>query len=88
MRLDQLDPKQLLGLVFLHSKMNPDDIELRNISQQFEYERMARELEECSDPDVLRQMCKFLVKLEMKTRETYSIILQDTMPDLSIPSDK
>ena len=59
--------------------MNPDDVVLRNISQQFEYERIARELDECSDPDVLRQMCKFLVKLEMKTRENYSVMIKDLL---------
>ena len=63
--------------------MNPDDISLRNTSQQFEYERMSREIDEFNDLDGLRQMCKFLVKLEMKQRETYSIILQDTLPDLT-----
>ena len=68
--------------------MNPDDITLRNTSSEFEYERMSREIDECDDIEVLQQMCKFLVKLEMKTRETYSIILQDTMPDLSLPTDK
>ena len=62
--------------------MDPHDIELRNTSLEFEYERMAREIDECDDVETLLQMCKFLVKLEMKTRETYSIILQDTMPDL------
>ena len=62
--------------------MNPDDITLINTSQQFEYEKFAREIDMCEDVDELRQMCKFLIKLEMKTRETYSIILQDTMPDL------
>ena len=62
--------------------MNPDEITLRNTSSEFEYERMSREIDECDDIEVLQQMCKFLVKLEMKTRETYSIILQDTMPDL------
>ena len=62
--------------------MDPHDIELRNTSLEFEYERMAREIDECNDVETLQQMCKFLVKLEMKTRETYSIILQDTMPDL------
>ena len=68
--------------------MDPDEIELRNTSLEFEYERMSREIDECYDIEVLQQMCKFLVKLEMKTRETYSIILQDTMPDLSLPTDK
>ena len=63
--------------------MDPHDIELRNTSLEFEYERMAREIDECDDVETLQQMCKFLVKLEMKTRETYSIILQDTMPEIS-----
>ena len=76
--------------------MNPDEIKLRNTSQQFEYEKMSREIDECYDVDTLKQMCKFLVKLEMKTRETYSIVLHDAlgdndilkyMPDLSTPSE-
>tara|TARA_B100000131_G_scaffold274704_1_gene276814 strand:- start:131 stop:343 length:213 start_codon:yes stop_codon:yes gene_type:complete len=63
--------------------MNPDDIFIRNISSQFQYEKMAREVDACDDIETLQQMCKFLIKMEMKTRETYSVILQDTMPDLS-----
>ncbi len=68
--------------------MNPDDVQLRSTSQQFEYERMSRDIDKCDDIEALKQMCKFLVKLEMKTRETYSIILQDTLPDLSTPRDQ
>ena len=67
--------------------MDPDDIQLRNTSQQFEYEKMSREIDHCYDVPTLQQMCKFLIKKEMKTRDTYSIILQDTMPDLSAPRD-
>ncbi len=67
--------------------MDPDDIQLRNTSQQFEYEKMSREIDQCYDVPTLRQMCKFLIKMEMKTREMYSIILQDTMSDLSAPRD-
>ncbi len=63
--------------------MKPEDIELRSTSQQFEYEKMSRDIDKCDDVEVLREMCKFLVKLEMKTRENYSIILQDTLPDIS-----
>ena len=63
--------------------MNPEDIELRSTSQQFEYEKMSRDIDKCDDVEVLKEMCKFLVKLEMKTRENYSIILQDTLPDIS-----
>ena len=63
--------------------MNPDDIFIRNVSSQFQYEKMAREVDGCDDVETLQQMCKFLIKMEMKTRETYSIILQDTMPEIS-----
>jgi len=63
--------------------MKPEDIELRSTSQQFEYEKMSRDIDKCDDIEVLREMCKFLVRLEMKTRENYSIILQDTLPDIS-----
>ena len=66
--------------------MNPDDIFIRNVSSQFQYEKMAREIDECDDVEDLRMMCKFLIKMEMKTRETYSIMLQDIMPDMSTPS--
>ena len=68
--------------------MNPDEITLVNTSQQFEYEKFSRQIDMCEDVNELRQMCKFVVKLEMKTRQTYSVILQDTLPDLSVPSDK
>ena len=61
--------------------MNPDDIFIRNTSSLFQYEKMAREVDACDDIETLQQMCKFLIKMEMKTRETYSIILQDTMPE-------
>ena len=57
--------------------MNPDDIILRNTSQEFVYEKMSREIDECSDVETLQEMCKFLIKLEMKTRETYSIMIED-----------
>ena len=62
--------------------MNPDDILIRNVSSQFQYEKMAREVDQCDDVATLQEMCKFLIKMEMKTRETYSIILQDTMPEV------
>ena len=63
--------------------MNPDDIFIRNVSSQFQYEKMAREGDECDDIETLQQMCKFLIKMEMKTREMYSIIIQDTMAEIN-----
>ena len=68
--------------------MNPEDIPLINTSQQFENEKFAREIDICEDVDELRQMCKFLIKLEMKTRANYSVMIQDLLPDMSVPSDK
>ena len=65
--------------------MNPDDILIRNVSSQFQYEKMAMEVDQCDDVATLQEMCKFLIKMEMKTRETYSIILQDTMPEINDP---
>ena len=63
--------------------MDPNDIFIRNVSSQFQYDKMAREVDPCDDVETLQQMCKFLIKMEMKTRETYSIILQDTMPEIN-----
>ena len=63
--------------------MDPNDIFIRNISSQFQYEKMAREIERCDDVETLQQMCKFLIKMEMKTRETYSIMSQDTMQEIN-----
>ena len=63
--------------------MNPHDIILHNTSQEFEYEKMSREIDECSDVETLQEMCKFLIKLEMKTRETYSIMIEDLSMSLS-----
>ena len=65
--------------------MNPDDITLTNTTQQFEYEKLSREIDCCEDVIELQQMCKFLIKLEMKTRANYSVMLHDIMPDMSSP---
>ena len=59
---------------------------LTNTSQQFEYEKFSREIEECNDIETLQEMCKFLLKLEMKTRSNYSVMIQDLLPDLSTPT--
>ena len=67
--------------------MNPDDITLINTSQQFEYEKFARDLDMCEDVDELRQMCKFLIKLEMKKRANYSVMIEDLIQDMSVASD-
>ena len=49
-------------------------------------EKFSREIEECNDIETLQEMCKFLLKLEMKTRSNYSVMIQDLLPDLSTPT--
>ncbi len=66
--------------------MNPDDITLTNTSQQFEYEKLSRDIDACNSVESLQEMCKFLVKLEMRTRAISSELLYDTLPDLSTPT--
>ena len=63
--------------------MNPHDIILHNTSQEFEYEKMSREIDECGDVETLQQMCKYLIRLEMKTRENCSIMLEDLSMSIS-----
>ena len=65
-------------------KFDPNSIPLRNTSQEFEYEKISREIDRCNDVKELQNMCKFLLKLEMKTRETYSIMIADTIEAMNI----
>jgi len=49
--------------------MNPDDLELESVTKLFEYEKISRELDSCSNIDLLRNICKCYVKLYMKQQE-------------------
>lgn len=50
--------------------MKPSDIQLENLSKSFEYERMAREIENCDDLETLKTIAKSYVKLYLKQEET------------------
>jgi hypothetical protein len=50
--------------------MNPDDIELENLSKIFEYERISRELDSCDNIELLKNIAKCYVKLYFKQQET------------------
>jgi hypothetical protein len=50
--------------------MNPDDIELENLSKIFEYERISRELDTCDNIELLKNIAKCYVKLYFKQQET------------------
>ena len=50
--------------------MNPDDIELENLSKIFEYERISREINSCENIEQVRDIAKSFVKLHLKYQET------------------
>ena len=50
--------------------MNPDNIELDNLSKIFEYEKISRELESCTNIDLIKNICRCYVKLYLKQQET------------------
>lgn len=50
--------------------MNPENMKLETVSKMFEYEKISRELDSCTNIDILRNICKCYVKLYMKQQET------------------
>ncbi len=50
--------------------MDPNKIVLENLTKNFEYERIAREIDTCDDVDDLRNIAKSYVKLHLKYQET------------------
>ena len=49
--------------------MDPDSIELSNLSKSFEYTKMATELDRCDDREELRNVAKAYLKLYLKQQE-------------------
>ena len=54
--------------------MNPNDIELNNLSKSFAYQKLASERDSCDDRDELRNIAKSFVKLYYKQQETMALI--------------
>ena len=54
--------------------MNPNDIELNNLSKSFAYQKLASEIDSCNDCDELKNIAKSFVKLYYKQQETISLI--------------
>jgi hypothetical protein len=55
---------------------DPSQIILESTSKLFEYERISREIEECSDIDTIKDMLRCYVKLYMKQQEVVSDMLK------------
>ena len=54
--------------------MDPDNIELSNLSKSFAYQKLASEIDSCDDRDQLRNIAKSFIKLYYKQQETMSVI--------------
>lgn len=53
---------------------NPDEIELNDLSKQFEYTRMSNEIDSCSNIEELKLATKCYLKLYLATLETINKI--------------
>ena len=51
--------------------LDPDTIKLTSLAKSFEYEKIAREMDECDNVDELRDAAKCFLKLYMKSQETF-----------------
>ena len=54
--------------------MDPDSIELNNLSKQFAYTKVASEIDSCNDNDSLKNIAKSFCKLYYKQQETMELI--------------
>jgi hypothetical protein len=52
--------------------MNPDNIELENLSKSFEYFKVSSEIDKLSDLDALKNVAKCYYKLYLKQQEVVS----------------
>ena len=57
--------------------MNHKELELETISKLFEFEKISRELDTCTNIDLMRNLCKCYVKLYMKQQEAVSSLMLD-----------
>ena len=58
--------------------MDPNKIELKNVSKSFEYVKIATDIDGCDDRDMLRDIAKSFAKLYYKQQETLSVINIDS----------
>ena len=54
--------------------MDPDSIELKNLSKMFAYQQIATDIDNCDDRDMLKNIAKSFAKLYYKQQETISVI--------------
>ena len=62
--------------------LNPESITIDSTSKLFEYEKIAREVDNCDDTEVLQNMLKCYVHVYLKQQETVSGFLKEFLPSL------
>mgnify|MGYP006275008675 CR=1 FL=1 len=60
--------------------MDHENLKLETVSKLFEYEKISRELDTCTNIDLMRNLCKCYVKLYMKQQETVASLM---LPNLN-----
>jgi len=60
--------------------MTPDDIKLDNFTKMFEYEKMARSVDQCESVEELQHALKSVLKTFMKYQETTAKTLTMLFP--------
>jgi len=55
--------------------MDPSSIQLESTAKMFEYEKLSREIDDCNDIDVLKNMLRCYIKLHMKHQEVAKDLL-------------
>ena len=54
--------------------MDPDQIELNNLSKSFAYQQIASDIDNCKGREMLKNIAKSFAKLYYKQQETMSVI--------------
>jgi len=54
--------------------MDPNEIELKNLTKSFEYTKIASEIDVCNDIAVIKNIAKSFCKLYYKQQETMTLI--------------
>jgi hypothetical protein len=57
--------------------MNHEELKLESINKLFEFEKISREIDTCTNIDLMKNLCKCYVKLYMKQQETLSSLMLD-----------
>ena len=63
------------------NQFDPNEVVLQSTAKLFEYEKLSRQIEECNDIDVLKDMARCWIKLFMKQQETVRNIGLTTMEE-------